>query len=217
MTKINTVLLDLDNTLYDYDSCNQAGLSAVYKRLSKETGKKEDDIAERFKEARLSVKMDLLGSGSVHSRLLYFKKLIESICGRTDAALTLETEALFWDEYFRHMKLFPNVMDFLKLCRKEGIRVVIITDLNAGIQLRKILRLDIASDIDYVVSSEEAGKEKPSPYVYLIALNKVGSTPEKALMIGDELEKDIAGARNLGIKAVHLRDKKMWSSYREWL
>ena len=41
---------------------------------------------------------------------------------------------------------------------------------------------------------------KPEKYLYNLALQRAGSTPEETLMIGDRLETDIAGAQNLGIR-----------------
>ncbi|MBW1999071.1 MAG: HAD-IIA family hydrolase [Deltaproteobacteria bacterium] len=43
---------------------------------------------------------------------------------------------------------------------------------------------------------------KPSPYIYEMALNKMGLKREEVLMVGDRVETDILGARNAGIKSV---------------
>ncbi|MEJ2413258.1 MAG: HAD hydrolase-like protein [Anaerolineales bacterium] len=41
---------------------------------------------------------------------------------------------------------------------------------------------------------------KPAEQLYRVALDRVGSTPAEALMIGDRLEPDISGAQNLNIR-----------------
>jgi len=39
---------------------------------------------------------------------------------------------------------------------------------------------------------------KPQPYMYAIALQRLGTSPAETLVVGDRLETDIAGAQNIG-------------------
>jgi putative hydrolase of the HAD superfamily len=217
MPKIKGVLLDLDHTLYDYEVCNEAALKVACKRLSDRFGLPVKEIERSFESARHSVKIDLTGTGSEHSRTLYFKKLVENVEERTDPGLILELEDLYWKEYFSLMKLFPHVREFLEYCRRKKLRVAIVTDLTAAIQLRKIVFLGIEDLIDYVVTSEEAGKEKPSPYLFYIAMDRLKCRPDEVIMVGDDCEKDVLAARNLGINSFHLSNKSVWRDYEKWL
>jgi putative hydrolase of the HAD superfamily len=45
--------------------------------------------------------------------------------------------------------------------------------------------------VDYLVSSEEAGAEKPDPKVFELSLEKLGLKKDEVVMIGDNYEKDI--------------------------
>ena len=216
MTAIKGVLMDLDHTLYDYPVCNKAGLKVVFKRLSEEFNTSPEDIEKKFYEARKSVKIDLIGTSSSHSRLLYIKKLVEMLEGRTNPGLTLELYDLFWNEYFNNMVLFDYVKDCLEFCKSKKIKLVIVTDLTTSIQLKKILSLGIEKYFDFIVTSEEVGKEKPSPYIYYIAMDRLNCMPEEIIMVGDDFEKDVAGAKNLGIKAYHISDKIVWRDYKKW-
>jgi putative hydrolase of the HAD superfamily len=53
-----------------------------------------------------------------------------------------------------------------------------------------------------ITTSEEAGAKKPNPKIFLYALNKAEAIPEESLMIGDDYEVDIVGAKNVGIDPV---------------
>ena len=50
--------------------------------------------------------------------------------------------------------------------------------------------------------SEEVGVKKPNPEIFLYALNKALAKAEESLMIGDEMDVDINGARATGIDTV---------------
>ena len=55
-----------------------------------------------------------------------------------------------------------------------------------------------------LVTSEEAGREKPHPYVFMLSLKKLGLKASEVCVIGDSFSKDIFGARNLQIDAIWL-------------
>ncbi len=59
--------------------------------------------------------------------------------------------------------------------------------------------------IDFVYSSEEMGRAKPAPDLFLSALDAVGCRPEQACMVGDRIDNDIRPPKKLGMKAVRIR------------
>ena len=201
MAKIKCVLLDLDHTMYDYNVCNNKALSKVFDFISNKFKISNEEVKKKFYDARESIKINLLGTASSHSRLLYFKKLVEMIENRTDPELSINIHDMFWKEYFSNMQLFVHAKKFLDYCKAQKIKIVIITDLTAEIQLKKIAHLGISDYIDFVITSEEVGAEKPSKRIFYAALDKLNCSPDKAVMIGDDIEKDISGAEKLGIKA----------------
>jgi putative hydrolase of the HAD superfamily len=93
-----------------------------------------------------------------------------------------------------------EVKGFLAECKKRGIVVCLITDLTSAIQFRKIQRLGLSGLFDFVVTSEEAGVEKPEPFIFSYAVKKMGLHLRDVVMIGDDSKKDIDGARNHNIK-----------------
>ena len=74
---------------------------------------------------------------------------------------------------------------------------MIITDLTTQIQFRKIVHLELDEYIDYIVTSEEAGYDKPHPAPYKLALKKLNFNKNKIIwMFGDDPIKDIKGSRD---------------------
>ena len=56
--------------------------------------------------------------------------------------------------------------------------------------------------------SEAAGYEKPDQRIYIEALRDAGCKPEEAIMVGDNTEKDLVGAKNVGMKTVWVKKNR---------
>ena len=56
---------------------------------------------------------------------------------------------------------------------------------------------------DVVMDSELAGVKKPHPQIFELALKKANVTAATSLMIGDSLEADILGAKEVGFEVIH--------------
>ena len=55
------------------------------------------------------------------------------------------------------------------------------------------------------INSEDVGVRKPHPQIFEYALQLTGAVKEESLMIGDDWEADILGARNFGMDQVFLQ------------
>ena len=77
----------------------------------------------------------------------------------------------------------------------------VVTNLNMQFQIQKIKQLEIEPYVSCLVTSEEVGVEKPDPLFFEIALKKLGLAKDDVIMIGDDEEKDIQGAKAMGIPA----------------
>jgi putative hydrolase of the HAD superfamily len=69
-------------------------------------------------------------------------------------------------------------------------------------QRRKIERFDLAKHFAYIGIEGEAGVGKPHPEAYRRALRAVGCAPGDAWMVGDNLDWDVIGAQQLGLRVV---------------
>ncbi len=189
------VLLDLDNTVYSYDACHTPSLNACQALLNLDL----IQFQALYCEARDDVHHRLSGTAAMHHRLLYFKKMLELLEHRTLCKTALQLDALYWSTFLDHMNLYPWVIPFLSDCKNLGIKIALVTDLTTQIQLQKVLHLNLESKIDAIVTSEEAGAEKPDSRIFLLALTRLHCKPEDAFMIGDNIQKDIEGANRIPI------------------
>ena len=189
------IIFDTDNTLYPYEPAHIAATRAVEAKVESTLGIKREIFRAKFKEARQETK-DRLGSiASSHSRLLYLQRTIEKLGLGTRILMVLDLEQTYWRTFLINCKLFPGVLDFIQVLKSKGIITANITDLTAQIQFRKLVYFGLDEYFDYVVTSEEAGRDKPSREPFQLALEKLQVPEGKVWMIGDSAENDIYGAK----------------------
>jgi HAD superfamily hydrolase (TIGR01509 family) len=56
--------------------------------------------------------------------------------------------------------------------------------------------------LDFTISSAVYGKRKPHPGIFLFALDNFGTLPERAVMVGDTYDADIAGGHQVGMNTI---------------
>jgi len=115
---------------------------------------------------------------------------------KSQPLMALDFEQTYWRAYLLDMRLYKNAEDFLAAAKELGIRLGVVTNLTAQIQFRKLVHLGIDQHLDIVVTSEEAGANKPDAAPFLMARERLRLTPDEPVwMIGDDAEMDLAGAR----------------------
>ena len=77
-------------------------------------------------------------------------------------------------------------------------------------------RKNININSKIVVTSEMAGAKKPSPLIFNYALEKAGASLENSVMIGDDLNTDIQGALELGMKAIYFNPNQKSNNSNVW-
>lgn len=203
-TPPDAVLFDTDNTLYPYDPAHKSAMDAVRAKAMRLFGIEKEKFDEAFGIARDAVKERLRDTASSHSRLLYFQRMLEIMGLGSQVLLALDMEQTYWRTFLGNAKLFDGVKEFLDDLRIAGIPTAIVTDLTAQIQFRKIVYFGLDHYFDYIVTSEEAGYDKPNNAPFEIAIQKMQPKGQCIWMIGDNHKTDIGGARK-AINAVTIQ------------
>lgn len=198
---ISAVVFDLDNTLYAYEPCHQAGLKAMYAKVQEYTDIAFDVFLDYLKLSKKYVKTRNDGTAASHNRFLYCQNICEMLNLNAIETTSFLYDA-YWDAFVEKMQVFDGVMELLACLRERNIKVGICSDLTAHIQFRKLKNLGLSRVVNAVVTSEECGREKPSSDMFKLVLGKLQVCPCDSIMVGDSLEKDIRGAKNVGMKAI---------------
>ncbi|MDY6484286.1 HAD family hydrolase [Acinetobacter faecalis] len=200
----DAILFDTDNTLYSYDPAHIAAQSAVREKVIKNLSISSEDFDKTFNQARAEVKSRLKETASSHSRLLYFQRMLELMGLGSQVLLALDFEQTYWRTFLSNAILFDGVKELLDDIRLLSIPTAIVTDLTSQIQFRKVVYFGLDHYFDYIVTSEEAGFDKPHPAPFQIALDKMRPKGDCIWMVGDNPVNDIQGARQT-INAVTLQ------------
>jgi putative hydrolase of the HAD superfamily len=108
------------------------------------------------------------------------------------------TEALLDALRFRP---FPEVPAALRELREQGAKLVVVSNWDVSLH-DQLAATGLAELVDGAVSSAELGVGKPNPAIYTRALELAGASAAEAVMVGDSLDTDVAGAQEAGLHAV---------------
>ena len=100
-----------------------------------------------------------------------------------------------------HFQMYAEVPDVLRAIRSSGIRIGLISNTQRCLSTFAE-HFELRGLFDVLLSSSEHGYMKPHPSIFEAALGAVGASPAEAVMVGDSLAHDIAGAMAIGMRGV---------------
>tara|TARA_B100000787_G_C16199059_1_gene303390 strand:- start:4668 stop:5351 length:684 start_codon:yes stop_codon:yes gene_type:complete len=206
--KIQHIFFDLDHTLWDF----------------------EKNSALTFQEilpaSNITVDFDLFMKTYIPINFSYWKKYREEKVSKEELKYLRLKETFDALDYYvndvtihylseeyivnlpNHNHLFEGTFEILDYLQSK-YQLHIITNGFEEIQTQKMEKSGISKFFTAVITSESVGVKKPNPKVFEFALDKVNTTAANSIMIGDNLEADIQGALNCGIKAIHYNSEKI--------
>jgi putative hydrolase of the HAD superfamily len=96
---------------------------------------------------------------------------------------------------------YPETREVLERLRSR-FRIGLVTNGAERLQRAKLARTGLERCFDVIVVSETVGVGKPSPEPFEVALAALGVGPDEAAMVGNDISRDIAGARAAGIRPI---------------
>ena len=189
---IKAILFDLDNTLIDFWKMKKLSCEAAASAMI-DAGLDED------KEKILEMIFKIYDEHGFEDPMV-FQKVLEKKLGKIDYKILASSIVAYRKVREGFMDPYPNVTSTLLELKMQGKKLAIVTDaprLKAWIRL---VAMKLHHLFDVVVAYEDTKLFKPSKMPFKAALNALNLRPEECLMVGDWPERDIAGAKRLGIK-----------------
>lgn len=209
------IFFDLDRTLWDFEKNSEATLHEIFEHFKLHQRGIENaghfiaiykDINHRmWEEYRKGIiRKDQLRGGRFLETLKHFKA--------EDKALSEQIGDFYVEESPRKTALFEGTVEVLDYLASKYI-LHIITNGFEEVQHIKLHHSGLAKYFNVVVTSEQAGCKKPDKEIFDYALKMAGTVSYDALMIGDDLEIDILGARDAGIDQIYFNPSQLPHNY----
>jgi HAD superfamily hydrolase (TIGR01662 family) len=164
----------------------------------------------RYEEARLAAFDDLRTHPElVHDEeiwIAFTEDIVRGMGGDDVRARACAVDMVARWEIHANFDLYDDVVPVLETLRGHGLGIGLIS--NGQRDLEEFARHH-RLDVDVAIGSKSHGRTKPHASIFEKALTALEVSALEAVMVGDSLEDDIAGARALGMRAILLdRDER---------
>ena len=194
---IRNVLFDLDQTLIDFmkmkrESCRSAldAMIAVGLKVDREQG--FDKLMETY--LRVGIESNTA-----------FEEFLKDLTGAVDRDILDAGIKGYIKAKPYYVKPYPYVLETLKFLKMNGIRLGLVTDAPREKAMYRLDTMGITKSFDVIVTYTESKAKKPSKIPFELAMKMMDIEAADTLFVGDNLERDIEGARRLGMRALHIR------------
>lgn len=201
LTNIEHIFFDLDHTLWDFDKNSDMAFHAIFQK-NKITVELRD-----FLKVYTPINADywkLYRENRVSQTELRYGRLKDSF-DRMKVNVTDEQIDLLSVDYIDHLPnsniLLEGAIEILEYLMPK-YKLHIITNGFRDVQHKKLNNSGIAEFFQTITTSEDAGVKKPHRLIFDMALGKAAASAKTSLMIGDNFEADILGARSIGMQAI---------------
>jgi putative hydrolase of the HAD superfamily len=209
------IFIDLDKTIWDFESNSKATFREIFSKHKLDTigvsgldhftevyRKINDMLWALYRENK--IKKDVLNIRRFELTLQEF--------GIDDLILATHISEDYVTLSPQKKILFPYSHEALEYL-KAKYSLHIITNGFEELQHQKLDVCDLRKYFTTVTTSEEAGVKKPETWIFELAMKKAGARPGDSLMIGDDLEVDMAGAQGIGMDTLFFNPEKQDHQY----
>ncbi|XP_071996814.1 N-acylneuraminate-9-phosphatase [Engystomops pustulosus] len=200
---IKAVFFDLDNTLIDTSGASKTAIEEVKKLLVDKSQFSEEEaciICNHFQTKLLHETLDSSKMTIDDLRVSHFETSMQDIRPGDHRDLSQECYNLWKTVRLQLMTLPESTINMLSELRKSA-SLVLLTNGNRQVQREKIEACGVSPYFDAVVVGGEHPEEKPATSIFLHCCDLVQVKPEDCVMVGDNLDTDILGGLNAGLKA----------------
>ena len=189
---IKGVVFDLDNTLLDFMKMKQVAVRSAIRGMI-EAGLEIDEDKSFDNIISLYEKI-----GWENQKV--FDVFLENSIGHVDNKFLAAGVVAYRRAREANLLAYPNVNKTLIDLTKLGMKLAVVSDAPSREAWMRIYYLNLYHFFDAVVTFDDSGERKPSSVPFELALKKLRLKPESSLMIGDWPERDVVGAKKIGMK-----------------
>jgi putative hydrolase of the HAD superfamily len=212
MKKYNHLYFDLDRTLWDFEANSYETLEDIFCKYNLQKSIKNEDVfIETYRYHNKKLWEDY-GLGKITKKELITKRFLVTLedfdinsSSIPDMAKQMGVDYITISP--TKTKLFPFSHEALSYL-KERYKLYVLTNGFRQVQITKLKNCNLEKYFTKLICSEDAGTQKPKPEIFRYALKTVNAKKIESIMIGDDMNVDIIGAKKVGIDQVFFNPHK---------
>lgn len=190
--KITAIIFDLDNTLLDFMKMKKASIRAAIEALLEagliiDRQQAEEDILAIYRE-----------HGFEYQEVL--DVYIEQVTGELNYRYLAAAIVAYRRAKEASLMMYPRANATLLMLAKMGLKLGVVSDAPSREAWLRICYLNLHHIFDAVVTFDDTGKHKPAREPFEKICNLLEIEPEDAIMVGDWPERDMVGAKQMGMR-----------------
>lgn len=194
---IKAIVFDLDNTLVDFMLLKNAAIDAAAIAMV--------DAGLHLSPEEIIAKINAIYKAEGIEYQQVFDHLLKEELGEVDYKIMSAGIVAYRKAREAALKPYPGVLPTLIELIKMGIKLAVVSDAPSKEAWLRLSYINFQHFFDVVITYDNSRERKPSPVPFNLALTELGLKPNECLMIGDWAERDMVGAKKVGMKTVFAR------------
>jgi len=189
---IKAIVFDLDNTLVDFMRMKKNAVEAAVKSMI--------DAGLDYSYGEIKNKIDEIYNERGIEYQQVFDQLLHHFLGKIDYKILSAGIVAYRTAREAELNTYPKVIPTLIKLIKMGIKLGVVSDAPSKEAWLRLSYIGLHHMFDAVVTYDESRERKPSPVPFNMVLKMLDVSAEYSLMVGDWAERDVVGARGIGMK-----------------
>jgi putative hydrolase of the HAD superfamily len=194
---IKAIIFDLDNTLVDFMLLKKAAIDAAILAMIDAGWNMTIDETKNL--------IDKIYDAEGIEYQKVFDHMLKEALGKVDYKIISAGIVAYRTAREAALKPYPGVFPTLIELIKMGLKLAVISDAPSKEAWLRLSYLNFHHLFDVVITYDETRERKPSPVPFNMALKELNLKASECLMIGDWAERDMVGAKAVGMKTVFAR------------
>lgn len=210
--KYQHLFFDLDHTLWDFDKNASIVLSSLFEELKLvDYGIADYDSFEKIYKAENDRMWLRYRNGFIKQAELRIKRFTNTFLHFkiVNQALAEKMNEQYMESLPQQVALLPHALEVLDYCKAKDYRLHIITNGFEEVQYKKLKFSGLQPYFEQIITSEKSMRQKPHKEIFDYALNATGAEVSNSIMIGDNWEADILGAKDAGWAQVYFNPQQL--------
>ena len=189
---IKAIVFDLDNTLVDFMRMKHNAVEAAIKAMI------DAGLNQSYNDIKNKIDAIYNERGIEYQQV--FDQLLQHYLNKIDYKILSAGIVAYRTAREAELNTYPRVIPTLIKLIKLGIKLGVVSDAPSREAWLRLSYIGLHHIFDAVVTYDESRERKPSPVPFNMVLKMLDVDAKYALMVGDWAERDVVGAKAIGMK-----------------